>query len=137
MGKEALRILPTVSLFKFSITLVAAVIPAAFDLHIKARMAGKDFEFRLRLGLNDLAKLVKPLVDKAIDYLKSKIPIPSLSSFLGEEFLLDEEIVRRSNEEIEWIMNDLDTGTTETGPAVMRAFKCGTRVPVVNNATCR
>jgi len=117
--KEVLNILPTVSMFKFSVTLMGAVIPAAFELHIKARMAGKDFEFRLKLGLNDLAKLVKPLVDKAIDWLKSKVRIPSLNSFLGEEFLLDEEIVRRSNEEIEWIMNDLDTGDTETGPAVM------------------
>jgi hypothetical protein len=117
--KEVLKILPTISMFKFSITLMGAVIPAAFELHIKARMAGKDFEFRLKLGLNDLAKLVKPLIDKAVDWLKSKISIPSLGSFLGEEFLLDEEIVRRSNEEVEWIVNDLDTGDTETGPAVM------------------
>merc|ERR1711998_825766 len=117
--KEVLNILPTVSFFKFSITLMGAVIPAAFELHIKARMAGKDFEFRLKLGLNDLAKIVKPLVDKAVNWLKSKIPIPSIGALLGEDFLLDEEIVRRSNEEVEWILNDLDTGDTETGPAVM------------------
>merc|ERR1711988_1492090 len=117
--KEVLNILPTVSFFKFSITLMGAVIPAAFELHIKARMAGKDFEFRLKLGLNDLAKIVKPLVDKAVNWLKSKIPIPSIGALLGEDFLLDEEIVRRSNKEVEWIMHDLDTGNTETGPAVM------------------
>ena len=80
-------ILPAIKLLKFSVTLMGAVIPAGFDFHIKLNIAGKDFDLRLRLNLADLAGMVKPLVDKAIAYLKSKISIPSISSFLGEEFL--------------------------------------------------
>jgi hypothetical protein len=112
-------ILPAIKLLKFSVTLMGAVIPAAFDFHIKLNIAGKDFDLRLRLNLADLAGMVKPLVDKAIAYLKSKISIPSISSFLGEEFLQDEEIVRKSTAEVEFLLQELDTGDFETGPAVM------------------
>jgi hypothetical protein len=74
---------------------------------------------------------IKPLVDKAVAYIKSKFRIPSISSFLGEEFLASEEylsgiplheteIVRKSNEEIEYLLQQLDTGDgSELGPDVM------------------
>merc|ERR1712072_1139521 len=74
-------ILPAIKLLKFSVTLMGALIPAAFDFHIKLNIAGKDFDLRLRLNLADLAGMVKPLVDKAIAYIKSKIAIPSITSF--------------------------------------------------------